>query len=181
VERWRLVSARARSHAALGILHYVRRSRPVLARPGTVQKGRRQQHLGGEPLRARGLVGCPTSHHQASHACLTAAARVQVHDSVMLELESGKVKDFIKFEVGNLVMCTGGANCGRVGIVQHREKHKGAVEMVHVIDAAGRRFVTRITNVFVIGKGTKPLVSLPKGKGVRKTIIEAQATILPQD
>jgi small subunit ribosomal protein S4e len=92
----------------------------------------------------------------------------------MLDLKSGKVKDFIKFEVGNLVMCTGGANSGRVGIVQHREKHKGSFEMVHVVDASGKKFVTRITNVFVIGKGTKPLVSLPKGKGVRKSIIETQ-------
>lgn len=99
---------------------------------------------------------------------------VKVHDSVMYDFESGKVKDFIKFEVGNLVMCTGGANCGRVGIVQQREKHKGALDMVHVVDAAGRHFVTRITNVFVIGKGPKPLVSLPKQKGVRKTILEEQ-------
>ena len=106
---------------------------------------------------------------------------MQVHDSVMLDLESGKVKDFIKFEVGNLVMCTGGANAGRVGIVQHREKHRGAIEMVHVADAAGRRFVTRISNVFVIGKGTKPLVSLPKMKGVRKTIMEEQQQQFPTE
>ena len=52
---------------------------------------------------------------------------MQVHDTVMLDIESGKVKDFAKFEIGNLVMCTGGANCGRVGIVQHREKHKVCV------------------------------------------------------
>ena len=42
----------------------------------------------------------------------------------MLDIESGKVRDHAKFELGNVVMCTGGANCGRVGTVQHREKHK---------------------------------------------------------
>lgn len=38
-----------------------------------------------------------------------------------------------------------------------------------------RRFATRISNVFVIGRGNKPLVTLPKGKGVRPTILQEQA------
>jgi small subunit ribosomal protein S4e len=45
---------------------------------------------------------------------------------------------------------------------------------VHIEDAAGNRFATRVTNVFVIGKGNKPLISLPKGKGIRLTIIQEQ-------
>ena len=32
----------------------------------------------------------------------------------------------------------------------------------------------RLQNVFIIGKGDKPLISLPKGKGVRLTIIQEQ-------
>ena len=32
-----------------------------------------------------------------------------------------------------------------------------------------------MTNVFVIGKGQKPLISLPKGKGIRLTILQEQA------
>lgn len=36
------------------------------------------------------------------------------------------------------------------------------------------RWLCRLTNVFVIGKGDKPLVSLPKGKGVRLSIIQEQ-------
>ena len=39
-------------------------------------------------------------------------------------------------------------------------------------DAAGQEFATRQGNVFTIGKGTKPWVSLPKGKGVKLSIIE---------
>ena len=106
---------------------------------------------------------------------------MQVNDTVMLDLETGKVTDFCKFDVGNVVMCTGGANCGRVGTVQHREKHKGALDMVHVVDQAGNTFVTRISNVFVIGKGSKALVSLPKGRGVRKTIIQEQQERMAAD
>lgn len=34
-----------------------------------------------------------------------------------------------------------------------------------------------MTNVFVIGKGDKPLISLPKGKGIRQSILQEQAKI----
>jgi len=43
---------------------------------------------------------------------------------------------------------------------------------VHIKDVTGNTFATRTTNVFVIGKGSKSLVSLPRGKGVKKTILE---------
>jgi hypothetical protein len=43
------------------------------------------------------------------------------------------------------------------------------------VAAAGHTFATRMTNVFVIGKGDKPMISLPKGKGIRQTILQEQA------
>lgn len=55
----------------------------------------------------------------------------------MLDIETGKIKDFIKFGVGNLCMVTGGRNCGRVGTVTHIEKHKGSFDVCHVKDATG--------------------------------------------
>lgn len=85
------------------------------------------------------------------------------------------LQDFVKFDIGNLVMATGGHNNGRVGTIVHKEKHKGSFDIVHVEDAAGNRFATRQTNVFVIGKGNKPLISLPKGKGIRLSILQEQA------
>ncbi|KAK3227390.1 hypothetical protein Dsin_007252 [Dipteronia sinensis] len=39
-------------------------------------------------------------------------------------------------------------------------------------DATGHEFATRLSNVYTIGKGTKPWVPLPKGKGIKLTIIE---------
>ncbi|KAG4930884.1 hypothetical protein JHK86_047845 [Glycine max] len=71
---------------------------------------------------------------------------------------------FIKFDVGNVVMVTGGRNRGRVGVIKNREKHKGSF---HVQDATGHEFATCMGNVFTIGKGTKPWISLPKGKGIK--------------
>ena len=35
-----------------------------------------------------------------------------------------------------------------------------------------RLSVSRITNIFVIGEGVKPWISLPKGKGIKLTIAE---------
>lgn len=38
--------------------------------------------------------------------------------------------------------------------------------------AQGAVFTTRSDNVFVIGTGSKPLISLPKGKGVKLSIVD---------
>jgi bifunctional ADP-heptose synthase (sugar kinase/adenylyltransferase) len=48
----------------------------------------------------------------------------------------------------------------------------GSFDIVHVKDAKGHQFATRMGNVFIIGKGNKEWVSLPRGKGVRLTIAE---------
>jgi len=121
---------------------------------------------------ALGLKGIP---HIALHDGRTVRypdPLIKVNDTVKMSLETGKILDFIKFDVGNLVMITGGKNLGRVGVIVSRERHPGSFDIVHVKDAAGNQFATRITNVFVIGKGTKSLVTLPKGKGIKRTILE---------
>ena len=48
----------------------------------------------------------------------------------------------------------------------------GSHDIVHVKDATGHAFATRLSNVFVIGRGTKAMVSLPRGKGIRLSIAE---------
>ncbi|XP_001625647.2 40S ribosomal protein S4 [Nematostella vectensis] len=97
---------------------------------------------------------------------------IKVNDTVVIDIKTGKVIDYIKFDTGNMAMVVGGRNMGRVGMVTHREKHAGSFDIVHVKDATGHQFATRLTNIFVIGKGNKPYVSLPKGKGVRLSIAE---------
>jgi len=99
---------------------------------------------------------------------------IQVNDTVKLDLTTAKISDFVKFEIGNMAMITGGRNLGRVGVIVSRDRHPGSFDIVHVRDVAGQQFATRMTNVFVIGKGTKSLISLPKGKGVKKSILEEQ-------
>ncbi|KAF8916211.1 40S ribosomal protein S4 [Mucidula mucida] len=97
---------------------------------------------------------------------------IQVNDTVKFDLEQNKITDFVKFDTGNLAMVTGGRNMGRVGVITHREKHAGGFDIVHVKDSLDRTFATRLSNVFVIGEGTKPWISLPKGKGIKLSISE---------
>jgi len=97
---------------------------------------------------------------------------IKVNDTVRLDISTGKVLDHIKFDVGNKVIISGGNNMGRVGEITHREKHPGSFEIVHIKDGVGHVFATRLQNVFVIGQGSKPWISLPKGDGVKLSIIE---------
>jgi small subunit ribosomal protein S4e len=53
----------------------------------------------------------------------------------------------------------------------HVEKHPGSYEIVHIKDSQGKTFATRLSNIFVIGQGKKPLIKLPKGDGIKLTLI----------
>ncbi|XP_065908667.1 uncharacterized protein [Dysidea avara] len=97
---------------------------------------------------------------------------IKVNDTVQIDIETGKITNRIKFDTGNLAIVTGGRNLGRVGTITNRERHQGSFDIIHIKDALGHTFATRLSNVFVIGEGSKPMVSLPAGKGVRLTIAE---------
>lgn len=97
---------------------------------------------------------------------------IKANDTVKVDLETGKIVDFVKFDTGNMCAITGGRNMGRMGVIVHRERHLGGFDIVHVKDALDHTFATRLSNVFVIGKGNKAWVSLPKQKGVKLTILE---------
>jgi len=97
---------------------------------------------------------------------------ISVHDTVKVDVETGKILEVIKFETGNLVMTTNGNNIGRIGVLTSRDRHLGGFDIVHVRDAKGNTFATRIGNVFIVGKGKNPLVTLPKDKGIYLTPVQ---------
>ncbi|CAJ1966770.1 unnamed protein product [Cylindrotheca closterium] len=97
---------------------------------------------------------------------------VKVNDSVKVSIATGKMSDIYSFDLGALVMITKGHNCGRVGTLMHIEKHEGSFAIVTIKDSKGNAFATRLGNMFVIGSGQKPSVTLPKGRGIKKTILE---------
>jgi small subunit ribosomal protein S4e len=100
---------------------------------------------------------------------------IKVADTVQLDIKTGKILKHLKLEAGNLAMITRGANIGRIGTIVSREKHPGSFEIVHLKDKNGNAFATRQSNVFLIGEGQKPLISLPKQKGIKKTPLEERA------
>jgi len=97
---------------------------------------------------------------------------IRANDTIRVDVNTGKMLDHVKFEQGNVVTISSGNNMGRVGVIVHRERHPGSFEIVHIKDAVGHTFATRLQNVFVIGKGTKPWISLPKGNGIKLSIVE---------
>jgi len=105
---------------------------------------------------------------------------LKIDDTVVIDIETGKITDYVKFDSGNLCMITGGRNMGRVGIVGHRERHPGSFDIVHIKDATGHTFATRLNNVFIIGKGSQALVSLPADKGIKLSISEERDKRLAQ-
>merc|ERR1719401_102486 len=100
---------------------------------------------------------------------------IKVNDTIKLDIATGKMSDIYKFEMGAMIMVTKGHNAGPVGQLVHLEKHDGSFSIVTVKDRKGNTFATRQSNVFVIGSGDHPQVSLPKGRGIKKTILQERA------
>jgi small subunit ribosomal protein S4e len=78
-------------------------------------------------------------------------------------------------------MITGGNNIGRIGNLQSLEKHPGSYEIAHVKDSTGNSFSTRIQNILVIGDGKTPAISIPKGDGIRLTLVQERDARFGQD
>ncbi|XP_035924350.2 small ribosomal subunit protein eS4, X isoform-like [Halichoerus grypus] len=73
---------------------------------------------------------------------------IQVNDTIQIDLETGKITDFIKFDTGNLCMISRCANLGRIGVIISRERHPGSFDVVHVKDVNGNSFATQLFNIF---------------------------------
>merc|ERR1719281_2004788 len=99
---------------------------------------------------------------------------------ITAEEASYKISNWVKFDTGNMCQVIGGKNIGRIGTIQSRERHPGSFDIVNVKDASGHVFATRASNIFLLGKGNKALVSLPRDKGVRKTIAEERDARIQQ-
>jgi small subunit ribosomal protein S4e len=103
---------------------------------------------------------------------------VKPNDTIKLDIASGKIVGCIKFDIGNCAMITGGANKGRVGVITTKEKHPGSFDIIHLQDKRGNKFSTRSGNVFCIGEGPKPWISLPQKKGLKYSVIEEREMAL---
>jgi len=100
---------------------------------------------------------------------------VQINDSLMYNFSTGETQGIVKFQNNAIVMITGGNNIGRIGHLQSMEKHPGSYEIAHVRDSTGNIFATRLGNVMVIGDSKAAVISLPKGEGIKLSLIEERA------
>ena len=91
-----------------------------------------------------------------------------------MNLETGEVESVIKYENGAQVIIIGGNNVGRVGVIQHIEKHPSSFDIGHIKDTHGNAFSTRVSNVFVIGDSKKAAISLLPSKGIKLTLLEGR-------
>jgi small subunit ribosomal protein S4e len=97
---------------------------------------------------------------------------ISINDTVKVNLASGEIQSVVKVCNGATVMLTGGNNIGRIGVLQSVEKHPGSFDTANVVDSKDSKFTTRMSNVFVIGDGKNPAISLPKGEGIKLSLIE---------
>jgi len=102
---------------------------------------------------------------------------IKVGDSIKLNLQNGEIDAVLKFENGAAVFVNGGNNIGRSGVLQHIEHHPGSFEIAHVRDQRGHVFATRLDNIFVIGEGKNPVISLPNSH-IKLSLLEQRAARL---
>lgn len=97
---------------------------------------------------------------------------ISIGDSVKIDLATGAVQSVVKLTNGATVMLIGGNNIGRIGVLQSVERHPGSFDTANIVDSKDNKFSTRMTNVFVIGDGKTPSISIPKGEGLKLSLIE---------
>ena len=99
---------------------------------------------------------------------------IEVNDTIKFNLKTNEVMESFKMKTGNVVFVMNGNNRGRVGVVQHINKFAGNNDLITIRDSEGHTFTTRVAYVIVVGKGSKPVITLPRDQGLRGNIIDDQ-------
>lgn len=95
---------------------------------------------------------------------------IYIGDTIKYDFLNGKILDVVHSRIGALCMIVHGRNIGRVGVIEKFEKHPGSFDIVYVRDAKDQKFATRKDNLFIVGKGKVPLITLPKTQGIKDDI-----------
>ncbi|KAF6352310.1 hypothetical protein mRhiFer1_014658 [Rhinolophus ferrumequinum] len=73
-----------------------------------------------------GTKGIPHLVTHDAHTIRYHDILIKVNNTIQVDLETGKITDFIKFDTSNLCIVTGGANLGRIGVITNRERYPGS-------------------------------------------------------
>jgi ribosomal protein S4E len=134
--------------------------------------------IGHNPFQTGQLAAVPYVVTHDGRTIRFADPTYRVNDTLKLDISTGRPVGHFKFDVGQLAMITRGANIGRVGSVVSVEHHPGSFDIAHLKDRRNNTFATRTGNVFIIGDGAKPAISLPKAKGVKLSVMEERDNLL---
>ncbi|RLI86722.1 MAG: 30S ribosomal protein S4e [Archaeoglobales archaeon] len=83
-------------------------------------------------------------------------------DSILLKIPDRVVVDRLPFEVGALVMITGGTHAGEIGKIKEYKVVRSSSPNLVTVDVGGRDITTIVDYVFVVGKkeDKKPVIDL---------------------
>ncbi|KAM0675946.1 40S ribosomal protein S4 [Gurleya vavrai] len=98
--------------------------------------------------------------------------KIEINDTLKVDIINNKVVSFIKFEEGKMALITKGNNLGCIGTIVRIERHEIGFDMIYLKDVNGRSFATRARNAFVIGEVDNVEITLPNGKGLKISEIE---------
>ncbi|ADB58398.1 30S ribosomal protein S4e [Archaeoglobus profundus] len=83
-------------------------------------------------------------------------------DSILMEIPEKKIVDYLPFEIGALVMITGGTHAGEIGRIKDYKIVRSSSPNLVTVEVEGRELTTIEDYVFVIGKkdDEKPVIDL---------------------
>ncbi|EOB14856.1 40S ribosomal protein S4 [Nosema bombycis CQ1] len=99
--------------------------------------------------------------------------KIEVNDTVKIDLASRKVVDFIPFETDKVVYVIKGEDMGRVCVIKHIKEVDYSDSIITVEDFAKKVFTIPSKNLIVIGNSEDNLlISLPAQRGIKLNELE---------
>ena len=91
--------------------------------------------------------------------------KIKANDTIKLDLEINKITDFVQFDVGNVVLVTGGRNRDRVESLRAGRSIREALRLFTF--RMPLVMSLRPGYVFTVGKGHKAMGLSPQGQGYK--------------
>lgn len=91
-------------------------------------------------------------------------------DTIKLSIQTGEILESYKQTIGNIALATNGNNKGRIGVITNIVAKPGKIDVVTLKDTNGSIYSTRLANIFIIGNGKIPSITLPRDLGVKTGI-----------
>lgn len=92
---------------------------------------------------------------------------VGLNDTVLVDIRTNKVVDFLRFESGKIAFVFGGSNAGRAGVIKRVETLPNGKMFIYLSDARGKDFTVSSDKAIVVGEGGRMLVEINEEGGIK--------------